>query len=626
MARNQETADARVTLKTFPTPLGTDVLFYIMRDATLPRNQVPAYGTKFDDIQPRKESWPDHVLVFISPADVDNQQRWYFAAPRDKQDEYNWEMSNGEELTRTYVIPRNLYFARGASGSSIDGEFTCPIAGSLDTRFPQFGFADDTLVNAPEELRSLYVIIQRRFIEPVEYELKYSDQFERTILIKKEVIPVSKPPIAPLIKDGVVVEVKPGNIFHDFRITEQIVDIDIDGNIILDGDGNPAQPTYPSQLSLIPGYSDYPFPTRLDAVNIVYAWAWANSDTAPYAYDEAYYFEWKMTQPRNGPYEARILRFLTDKPDELRTTYPLFIAPSPRRETIGISYSWWHSSKKGNSAQAKAHEVEVPSTVHEGILITVNGIDLPTAESGNRTNLNTTELHETPNYSQYITALNDYITVSYKTEKTQLGIYIVQITQIKALGLYSDYSNTSTTMISSNGGTDADGTITVSDGQPALIFINIPIPLSSNNIFIWTKGGVPLTNTRTSSRSISIFSVSPSDAGDYYLEVLGWDGQVVFAGSVTLIVTAVAPTIQLQPLDEAIGEGDAPRPLVISSDSATSCTWYLGMVGDTSMPIGTGWTIQPLIPLATAYYWAQVSNTTGTTNSRQVTITGIPTP
>lgn len=643
MARNQEIADSRVTLKTFPTPLATDVLFYIMRDATLPKNLLPVYGTKFDDIQPRKESWPDHVLVFISPADANNQQRWYFAATRDKQDDYNFLLDGGSQLLREYVIPRNTYFARLTAETP--GEFLALPAATLDTRFAQFGFADDTIMDAGEILRSHFIIIRRRFIEPVTAEIKYSDQFEMDMLITKEVIAPTIIPVKPVDPKGQITEIQHANIFHDVRITQQL----ISG---YEEDGTPIPATFDPAIELTPtpGYANYTFPARLDSVNIALSWAWAFSDTAVSAYAEDYYFEWKTTDPRRGPYEATVRRFITDDPDALRSQFTLYEVPSTRRETVGISYSWWESNARGNRANAVAKEQEVPPTIHAEIPITINGMEVAALE--NRTALNTDTLHATPGFDAFMDAVDNTVeplVIGFDTRKMPLGLYEVSVTTLYPRNLYSTYANGSTTTQSGGSGS----VIVCNLGDTVVLDASSIVSTTDPVNYIWSTGyGNVQAGTANTFTIDPVTITSPT-------KVSCWAELEPTSQTYPPPRDPAAPeylskffTLDIRPDTPVLTAGsvDYNIPIAIQIDGSWALTveiedegsfnphfatfqFYDGLTGDTSTPVDTeqfsGYDVYrrgatcyiPIDAAGVFTRWVRISNITGSIDSATYTIT-----
>lgn len=140
---------------TFPTPNLRDILFYEERDARVPTNDAERRQFEYGRPHPNHQKYPDHKLVLIELIDGTNKQRWWYAADRDKQDAYNFEITypfggnrDFPRITRTYVIPRKEFVARQAG--SLD-----PVFGDghhlVDQRQSRIG---------QQQLDSLYVLYQ----------------------------------------------------------------------------------------------------------------------------------------------------------------------------------------------------------------------------------------------------------------------------------------------------------------------------------------------------------------------------------------------------------------------------------------------------------------------------------
>lgn len=93
----------------WPTPSKEDYLFYVERNGDLPVNQTWNHGEPYRDAL----KYPNHKLVHVAPQTPDKWSRWYYAADRLLQDEYNWEFSDADiggtrfrAVTRTYLTPR----------------------------------------------------------------------------------------------------------------------------------------------------------------------------------------------------------------------------------------------------------------------------------------------------------------------------------------------------------------------------------------------------------------------------------------------------------------------------------------------------------------------------------------
>lgn len=156
---------ANTPVFTWPTPNVTDLLFYVERDGTLPKYQSFQYGDAFED--PVK--FPHHKLIYVTPQTAERWSRWYYAADRENEDQYNFNYTstdigghNFESVTRSYLVPRDKFKA---------GE---PGIGTNMPRIPAsvFGqYAEDDFIvantkqsHAGQELDSLYVALDVTYV------------------------------------------------------------------------------------------------------------------------------------------------------------------------------------------------------------------------------------------------------------------------------------------------------------------------------------------------------------------------------------------------------------------------------------------------------------------------------
>ena len=397
-----------------------DLVFYEIVDYNIKSNRDMIYGTPHHNIQ----SYPNHQLVYITPNDKEGKTyRFYYAANRENQDDYNWQISNGEQLIRTYLIERELYYERSEAEATssflVNNEFTYPVVGTPDTRFAKYGFADDTVSDAPQELASRYILIQRRFLEPVTNAISWNEDFKKNINVKKELIPALLSHTAPTQVAGKTIEIQKGNRFHDVRITSELLPI--------------TTPFVAYQKTSIPGYQAYDFPDKLSSINLVYVWAWAASTSAVESYSEDSYFDYKIVKPRPGPYSATILRWITDDPNAIKAAYPLSVVPSPVRESIAVVYAWFKASLEGNTTDAVANEQVLPASIHGAITVTQNGEGSGATQPA-RARRYTSSFAETPGYTSFI-ALNT-MTIGYEVRELPLNLYEVKVIQIDKSGLY----------------------------------------------------------------------------------------------------------------------------------------------------------------------------------------------
>lgn len=149
-------APQRQRVITFVSPKVADLLFYELVDSRLPEHRdPPTYGTAYRDT----EKYPNHKLVHVTPADETGWRKYFYAADRAGQDDYNFEFSSQgtlgnapDTLTRTYVIPRADYVpnevAKGTADATYDWYY-------LESEVEQ-RIGDATL-------DSLYVVLQRTY-------------------------------------------------------------------------------------------------------------------------------------------------------------------------------------------------------------------------------------------------------------------------------------------------------------------------------------------------------------------------------------------------------------------------------------------------------------------------------
>lgn len=399
-----------------PTPLIGDILFSEIVDTALLKNQKPTYG----DPHPLSGRWPNHKLVFCEPIADNKKERWYYAADRDSQDLYNWEIGPGEQVTRTYFIPRDKYFQRPVDHvSAVEGEFLFPPPGvaSPDIRFAQYCFADDSIAEAPPELRSLYVVIQRRFLRPVTVDISWDESFEKYVRTTKEIVP--RTTATPAVElDGKRTEIQDGNYFHSIKITKEI----ILGEAV----------TYPYEISAIPGSQNVNFPPKMESVELWWAFASAASPDGAPSYSEQYFHKFELIEARPGPYSATIQRWVTDNPVAFLTSNSLDVIPNPVRESIGVSSWWAYAGELGNKTQAVAREIVLPASIHDAISIPLNGtVDAgPTGIGKERVS----SLPATPGYSDFVG--KSTFKLDYRVRQMPLGLYEVSLVTIDIANLY----------------------------------------------------------------------------------------------------------------------------------------------------------------------------------------------
>jgi hypothetical protein len=161
-------AKNRFQVRTYTTPLPEDLFFFEVNDWKVPGNREGqwTYGQPhWDPVR-----FPNHELVFVTPADQHGNQYWYYAAKRENQDQYNFEATiadiGGQKFSavrRTYIIKRNEFDpgtpAMGATMPDIPtGKFGA--SGFVMALREQSRIQD-------EKLDSLYVVDVRTYVKRV---------------------------------------------------------------------------------------------------------------------------------------------------------------------------------------------------------------------------------------------------------------------------------------------------------------------------------------------------------------------------------------------------------------------------------------------------------------------------
>ena len=160
-------APRRQRVSIYSTPSISDVIFYERLDTKLPTyRKPPPYGTPHVDTI----NYPNHVFVYVKPADETGWEDWYYAAIRNNQDEYNFEFTQADiggtqfdAVARTYIIPRSEF------------DPGTPEVGSLmpDAPTGKFGASDYVLASRKQErigdsqLDSIFVAERRVYVRRV---------------------------------------------------------------------------------------------------------------------------------------------------------------------------------------------------------------------------------------------------------------------------------------------------------------------------------------------------------------------------------------------------------------------------------------------------------------------------
>jgi len=424
--RKQQPAPKKQRVLTFVSPNVADILFYETVDTQRIGKNIPEYGTRHPDA----DRWPDHELVFVSQDDPTGQlYRYYYAANRTSQDSYNYDLRDGAELTRTYIIKRADY----------PSELVPPAGGTPDSDFPDYGFAGDSIKSLGEPLAGTYIAVQRRFIVPETIEQVYDANLERNIKVTKTIVPSGY----DLETEGIVnspgdiYEVRHGNNFHDVLINQSIKD----------GDGNIDD----RELGIVYGSQKYDaIPPRLESVDFDFASAWAwyvSSRGYRAAYAEDNTAEFPVTAPSSGPFKTKITRTLTTDP-EAKVDAILACAkvlPRPKREDISMKYAAY--SVNPTVAQASARQYTLPAAIHGPITVGVDGVingvsSTPSGLTIDRI-ISPTTLDATPGFNEELVGgINQYelvgtYLIDTSIRQTSLDMFIVEATYLLLEGVYT---------------------------------------------------------------------------------------------------------------------------------------------------------------------------------------------
>jgi hypothetical protein len=392
----------------WPVPEKADYLFWIEVDMNLPAYASFTYGTA----HPNATLYPNHKLVYVSPQDANNTSKWFYASNRTNEVNYNWTIVNNNTVQRTYLVLRSAYPG------------TPPTVGTADTKFADYVFAGESVSRTDTELDSLYVLVTRIYSIETLVSYQWDDALERNIKITRTLIPAGTETGSQA--DGVLVEIRAGDTFYDVELTSEVV--------WLVGDLLAGSPNFPIELTSVVTDANYPFPPRLDSLDVYGAWAFAGNNESADSYSEDFFFEVNITEPMPGPYDAKLRRFLTDDPDAVRLLHPT-AKITRKAETIGIIRSWSSASgTKGNRTFAQARQHNIPSTVHDEVALPT-GVNYAQGANGTgdtATGYGAASLPATPGYATYAATTTTVAGVT--TRRAKFGLYEVQVVEIQKGG------------------------------------------------------------------------------------------------------------------------------------------------------------------------------------------------
>ena len=413
LAKGRQPSPQRQTVLTFATPSVADLFFYETVDAQgIALESLPQYGTAHPD----SRKWPNHKLVYIQNDSEEGLfYKFFYAADRESQDAYNYELREGRSLMRTYVLPRADYPTL----------LPPPAGGTLDSVFTAYGFTGDSLVDIGEPLNGWYVVIQRQYEEASVTDVVFDNSLELNIAVTKTIKPVDYELAddALVSGEGIVYEVRHGNAYHSMLLTTNAA----------------AGLTFPHALPTTYSAQDnYPFPPKLTDYTILYQWAGV-AETSPlpwetprFAYAEDMAPTYTLVAPKRGPFKTKIQRWLTDDPDTLLDTIlaAATVLPQTRRETVVVAYEMVYVD--AYFVRAFVREFPVPEAYHEAVVI---GGDIPDFQSGVQEQVVTpSTLAATVGFTGDFTG--DFL-IDVTSSKTTAELYEVVATSLVLAGIYS---------------------------------------------------------------------------------------------------------------------------------------------------------------------------------------------
>jgi hypothetical protein len=421
----------------YVSPDVRDILFY----QTYPVSAFPAGQPVYGSAHPDAGRWPNHELVFVQSDDGSNGHlyRFYYASRRASQNAYNYELKDGSELVRTYVIKRADY----------PSQLPVPAGGTLDSVFTDYGFVGDSIRSVDEYLSSVYIAVQRRYIIPEVTETVYDPNIEANVKTVKTVVSSRYDLVAnnKISGAGETFEVRHGNKFHDILIRQTVK--------------NDAGQVPDRTLDTIYSAQKYDaIPQRLDSVLFAYVSSFVSgTDTTGNArgqYAEDNTAEFAVTAPSSGPFKTKTERTVTASPEGLINSIlaSANFLPRPKREDVSIKYAAY--SFNPPTAQAAARQYTLPTAIHGVVPVTstgtVNGTTVtPTGLTIDRSTT-PSSLAATPGFNGTDLVGNYLIDVNIR--RTSLDLFIVEATSLILNGVYptapaSSASSASASSISS---------------------------------------------------------------------------------------------------------------------------------------------------------------------------------
>ncbi len=247
MIRPKPDVPERTPVLTFPTPEGqADLLFYESRDGDLPKNKSWKYG----DPHPDRAKFPHHELVHVVEGDG-GWQRWYYAADRENQHLYNWQLTNTTDwpqLTQTFLVRRSDY-------TLLDTAPTTDLPPTFKGKYV-WTFMGEEARDAGEVERGLFVVLTRSWQDTREARQTHTLDNDTGELLTSErrMVPESTQ-ASKIDSSGRFTEITPFSTLISVSTTRQ-------------ASGLAGQANFGKAARTIPLTDNYPWPPILNTIDI----------------------------------------------------------------------------------------------------------------------------------------------------------------------------------------------------------------------------------------------------------------------------------------------------------------------------------------------------------------------
>lgn len=247
MIRPKPDVPERTPVLSFPTPEGqADLLFYESRDGDLPKNKSWTYG----DPHPDRAKFPHHELVYVDESES-GWQRWYYAADRENQHLYNWQLTNTTDwpqLTQTFLVRRSEYTLLA----------TTPTTDLPPTFRGQYvwTFMGEEVRDASEIERGLFVVLMRTWQDTREARQTHTldNDTGEIVTSERRIVPESAQ-ATKIDRDGRFTEITPLSTLVSVATTRQAA-------------GLAGQAVFGKSARTIPLTDNYPWPPMLQTIDI----------------------------------------------------------------------------------------------------------------------------------------------------------------------------------------------------------------------------------------------------------------------------------------------------------------------------------------------------------------------